>query len=61
MVRGAQALLARMAKQVSGRLRVMRLRSARQRARDEAQRDPLASYAAPSHRSKEPPYASLRQ
>jgi hypothetical protein len=61
MVRGAQALLARMAKQVSGRLRVMRLLSARRRERDGIHRDPLAAYAAPSHRSKEPPYESLRQ
>ena len=61
MMRGAQALLARMAKQVSRRFRVIRLRRARERERDDTQRDPLASYYAPSHQSKEPPYASLRQ
>jgi hypothetical protein len=67
MMREAQALLARMAKQVSSRLRVIWLRclrwlrSARERERDGTHRDPLASYAAPSHQSKEPPYASLRQ
>ncbi len=61
MIRGAQALLARMAKQVSSRLRVMRLWSARERGRDGTHLDPLAAYYAPSHRSKQPPYASLRQ
>jgi hypothetical protein len=61
MMRGAQALLAKMAKQIASRLRAIRLGSARERERDSAPRDPLASYAAPSHRSKEPPYASLRQ
>ena len=61
MMREAQALLARMAKQVSSRLRVMRLRSGRERERDGTHLDPLASYSAPSHQSKEPPYASLRQ
>jgi len=61
MMRGAQALLARMAKQVSSRLRAIRLRSARDRERDGMHRDPLASYYAPSHQSKKPPYVSLRQ
>ncbi len=70
MMREAQALLARMAKQVSSRLRVIWirwlrwlrwLRSAREPERDGTHRDPLTSYAAPSHQSKEPPYASLRQ
>jgi hypothetical protein len=50
-----------MAKQVSGRLRAFRFLRARQGESDEAQRDPLAAYAAPPRRSKEPPYASLRQ
>lgn len=60
-MRGAQAFLTRMAKQVSGRLRAFRFLRTRQGERDEAQRDPLAAYAAPPRRSKEPPYASLRQ
>jgi hypothetical protein len=61
MMGRAQALLAKMAKKVSSRLRAFRLRSARKGDGDGAPRDPLASYAAPSHRSKEPPYVSLRQ
>ncbi len=61
MMRGAQALLTRMAKQVSGRLRALRFLRARRVERDEAQRDPLATYAEPPRRCKEPPYASLRQ
>jgi hypothetical protein len=61
MMREARALLARMAKQVASRLRVVRLGSAREGERDGVHRDPLAAYTAPSHRSKEPPYASLRQ
>ena len=61
MMRKAQALLARMAKQASSRLRVFRLRRARDRERDGLHRDPQASYYAPSHQSKKPPYVSLRQ
>ena len=61
MMRGAQALLSRLAKRVFGLLRAFRFLRARRGGRDEVLRDPLAAYAAPPRRSKEPPYASLRQ
>jgi len=59
------AMVARVARRVIDRVigRISGLRLARRRdpERDAAERDPLAAYWTPPRRSREPPYASLRQ
>lgn len=56
MVGGAWAALARTVRQLASQLWPSWLRSA-----GEPEREFLASYSAPSRRSNQPPYASLRQ
>ena len=61
MMRRAQALLAKLAKQVASRIRGGRYWRMRDEEPEDPYRDSLASYSAPSRHAEEPPYASLRQ